>query len=128
MHIPELILDVTVRHPMVARYQPGAAERAGVAATMAEAEEQTRYPPAAGRKVTAFAVQTWGRLGDFAEQLLPRLAEVATLKARRQGQVTTAGAFLRRWRATLDACLQRGVAASLLAARHGLPGTPHRRH
>ena len=105
----------------------GASQRAGAAAAVAETDKQTRYPPAEGRRITAFAVETWGRLGESAEELLPRLAEVATLRARRQGQVATAGVFLRRWRATLDACLQRGVAASLLAARDGLPGRTHRR-
>ena len=118
---------MTVRHPAVARYQPGASQRAGAAAAIAEADKQQRYPPAEGRKVIAFAVETWGRLGEAAEELLPLLAEAATLRARRRGQDATAGSFLRRWRAMLDGCLQRGVAAALLSATHGLAGRPHKR-
>ena len=127
LHLPELILDMTVRHPFVARYQPAASQRAGSAAAIAEDDKQSRYPPAGGRKVIAFAVETWGRLGESAEELLPLLAEAATLRARRRGQDATAGSFLRRWRAMLDGCLQRGVAAALLSATHGLAGRLHKR-
>ena len=56
LQVPELILDMTVRHPVVARYQPGASQRAGVAAAIAEDDKQARYPPAQGKKVTAFSV------------------------------------------------------------------------
>jgi len=127
LHVPEPILDMTVRHPVVARYQPAASQRAGAAAAIAEDDKQSRYPPAGGRKVIAFAVETWGRLGESAEELLPLLAEAATLRARRRGQDATAGSFLRRWRAMLDGCLQQGVAAALLSATHGLAGKPHKR-
>ena len=127
LHVPELVLDITVRHPVVGRYQPGASQRPGAAAAIAEEDKQTRYPPNGGRKVTAFSVETWGRLGESAEELLRLLAEKATLRARRRGQVVVAGSFLRRWRAMLDGCLQRGVAAALLSAKHGLPGKPHKR-
>ena len=118
---------MTVRHPVVARCQPAASQRAGAAAAIAEDDKQSRYPPAGGRKVIAFAVETWGRLGESAEELLPLLAEAATLRARRQGQDATAGSFLRRWRAMLHGCLQRGVAAALLSATHGLAGRLHKR-
>ena len=127
MHLPELIVDVTLRHPMVARYQPRASRTAGYAAAEAADDKQKRYPPAQGRTVTAFALETWGRLGDSAEELLATLAAEATRHARRHGHAVTASSFMRRWRATLDACLQRGVAAALLAARCGLPGKSHRR-
>lgn len=36
MHLPELIVDVTVRHPTVERYQPVASRVAGAAAAKAE--------------------------------------------------------------------------------------------
>ena len=127
MHLPELIVDVTVRHPVVARCQPRASRQAGVAAAAAEEDKQQRYPPAGGRSVTAFSVETWGRLGLSAEELLATLAAEATRHARRRGHAATASSFLRRWRASLDASLQRGVAAALLAARCGLPGKPHKR-
>ena len=45
LHVPELILDMTVRHPVVARYQPGASQRTGVAAAAGETDKQARYPP-----------------------------------------------------------------------------------
>ena len=128
MHLPELIIDVTVRHPVVARYQPNASSQPGAAAAEAEADKQARYPPAGGRSVSAFAVETWGRLGQTAEELLTTLAAEATRHARRRGHVVTTGAFMRKWRASLDASLQRGIAAALLSARCGMPGKPHRRH
>jgi len=127
LHLPELIIDVTIRHPMVQRYQPSASRQAGVAAAAAEKDKQQRYPPAAGRTVTAFAMETWGRLGLSGEELLQALAAEAARHARRHGQTATAGAFIRRWRATLDASLQRGVAAALTSSRCGLPGKTHRR-
>ena len=104
-----------------------AAQDAGATAQVAEEDKQQRYPPAQGRAVTAFAVETWGRLGDSAEELLTILAAEATRHARRQGHVVTASSFMRRWRSTLDASLQRSVASALLAARCGLPGKPHKR-
>ena len=65
MHLPELIIDVTIRHPMVTRYQPRAASIAGAPAAMAEEDKQKRYPST--RTVTAFAIETWARLGDIAD-------------------------------------------------------------
>ena len=126
LQIQDLLVDVTVRHPMVAAYQPAASSQDGVAAIVAEGKKQVRYPPRAGRAVTPFAVETWGRLGPHAEQLLQLLAGEATRYARRRGHSATAGAFLRKWRATLNALLQKSVAKSLRAARVGLPGRPHK--
>ena len=90
-------------------------------------KEGQRYPPAQGRGVWTLAMETWGHLGNEAEETLTTLAAEATRHARRHGHVVTAGSFIRRWRASLDASLQRGVAAALLAARCGLPGTSHRK-
>ena len=74
-------------------------------------------------------VETWGRLGEDGEALLTDLAASAARHAMRRGQQTTAGAFLRRWRSTLDACLLRGMARVLDASRQGLPGRKlHIRH
>ena len=75
-----------------------------------------------------FAVETWGRLGDAAESLLQQLAAAATRHGRRRGHEVDAGSRLTRWRAILDASLQRSVAEMLIAARCGLPGRPlHRK-
>ena len=125
--IQDLLVDVTIRHPMSDRYQPAAARVPAAAANAAAEEKRERYPPRSGRQVVPFAMETWGRLDAEAESLLQQLAAAATLHARRRGQAATAGAFLRRWRAILDACLQRSMAASLTAARLGLPGKPFQR-
>ena len=46
--VGDLILDVTVRHPMAARYQPSASVLDGHAAGKPEEEEIATYPPTAG--------------------------------------------------------------------------------
>ena len=56
MHLPERIFDMTIRHQMVQRYQPGASRQAGTAAAAAEKDEQHCYPPAAGRAIIALAM------------------------------------------------------------------------
>ena len=65
-------IDVTVRHPAAGspseRHQ--AARRAGEAARRAEREKHQRYP---GDSLTAFAVETYGRVGAEARQWLLRL-------------------------------------------------------
>ena len=43
---------------------------AAAAATVAEKDKQQRYPPAGGRVVRTFAMETWGRLGNEAEETL----------------------------------------------------------
>ena len=126
--IQDLLIDVTVRHPMVSAYQPHASQTAGVAALRAEALKFERYPEKDGRSIVPFAVETWGRLGEHAENLLQMLGAEATRHARLRGHAATASSFMRRWRAALDAVLQRGVAMSLIAAREGLPGRAHCRH
>jgi hypothetical protein len=118
--LPDLLLDVTVRHPRAARYRPAAERFAASAATKAEAEKRDRYPPAGGRQVWPVAHETWGRLGPAAEQLLQLCASAAARRAHRRGKVS--GGELRRWRARLDGCLQRAVAMQQAAAVRGLPG------
>ena len=118
--LPDLLLDVTVRHPRAARYRPAAEKTAASAASKAEAEKRDRYPPAGGRQVWPVAHETWGRLGPAAEQLLQLCASAAARRAHRRGRVS--GGELRRWRARLDGCLQRAVAMQQAAAVRGLPG------
>jgi hypothetical protein len=127
LHIEDLLVDVTVRHPMASAYQPSASSRDGAAASVAEEKKLLRYPARGGRSVVPFAMETWGRLGPSAEELMQTLASEATRHARRRGNDATAGAFLRRWRATLDAVLQKSMAKALMSARVGLPGRPHQR-
>jgi hypothetical protein len=125
LRIQDLLVDVTVRHPMASAYQPAAASQDNAAAEAAEAQKSDRYPPRGGRSIVPFAVETWGRLGPQAEQLLESLAAEASRHAVRRGQDATAGDFVRRWRATLDALLQKDIALALDSARCGLPGRPH---
>ena len=127
LRVRDLLVDVTVRHPVADRYQPAAAREAGATAADAAKEKLEKYPARAGRTVTPFALETWGRMDRTAEDLLQTLAAAATQQARWHGQAATASATLRRWRASIDACLQRGVARERIAARCGLAGRPLRR-
>ena len=110
---------------MAAAYQPSASSHDGAAAEKAEEKKFKRYPARGGRVVRPFGMETWGRLGPHAEQLLQTLAGEAALHARRRGHSATAGSYLRRRRATLDAMLQKSMAKALISARCGLPGKPH---
>lgn len=120
-------MDVTIRHPMASKYQPDASRIAGSAAKDGESGKFARYPAKDNRTITPFAVETWGRLGEYAEDLLQELACEATRHARLRGQAATPSNFLRRWRAAMDACLHKGIVNSLQSARCGLPGRAHRR-
>ena len=95
----------------------------GAAAAANETDKQARYPPAGGRKVIALSVETLGRLGGSEEELLPFLAQTATLRASSRGHDVVAGSFSRRWRAVLDGCSQQEVAAALRSTTHGLAGS-----
>jgi hypothetical protein len=118
--LPDLLLDITVRHPRAARYRPAAETTAAAAASKAESEKLERYPAANGREVWPVAHETWGRLGPAAEQLLQLCASAAARRAHRRGKVS--GGELKRWRARLDGCLQRSVAMQQASATRGLPG------
>ena len=127
VHIEDLLIDVTIRHPMSTRYQPRAAQQSGWATECAMRDKEERYPAAGGRSVRTFALETWGRSGTSDEELLQFIATEAVRHARRRGHTLTAGSFLRQWRATIGASLQKGVAAALMSARCGLPGHAHQR-
>ena len=117
---PDLLLDITVRNPVADRYRSSAAKGEAVAAAHAEQDKFDRYPAAGGRQVWPVAYEVYGRAGEQAEQLLELLAAAARRRAHRRGKA--AGQELQRWRARLDAVLQRAVAAQVLSARVGLPG------
>ena len=91
---------------------------------MAEAEKQLRYPPAAGRRVTTFAIETWGRLGSEAEQVLQQLAAAARRRDLQRDRLAING--IPKWRALIDATNQRSIARRLLAAFLGTDGRPWR--
>ena len=121
--IVDLIVDVTVRHPTCAKYGRTDLETER-AATMAEAEKQQRYPPAAGRRVTTLAVETWGRMGAVAEQVLQQLAAAA--RRRDQQRDRLAVNRIPKWRALIDATNQRSIARRILGAFLGSDGKPWR--
>ena len=81
-------IDVTVRHP--AAGSPSevnqAARRAGEAARRGERAKHARYP---GDTLTAFAVETYGRVGVEARQWLRRVAEELP-EATRTAEITRA--------------------------------------
>ena len=56
---------------------------AGSAAQASEKEKYDRYPSNAGRSVLPAAHETWGRLGQVAEDLLAHSAAAATWRAYR---------------------------------------------
>ena len=108
--IGDLLVDVTIRHPMAATYQSAASEQVGHAAAKASDQKLKRYP--------AFG----GRLGSGAEELLDHLAASAARREAMRGHASSAGSCLKRWRAALDAVVQRGVASAVLSAKYGLAG------
>ena len=118
--LPDLLLDVTVRHPRAGWYRDAAASTPSAAASAGEREKYDRYPASAGRAVWPVAHETWGRLGPEAERLLVALAAAARRQAHRRGR--PAGRELDRWRQHLDGILQPAVELQLIAAVHGLPG------
>ena len=123
--VSDALIDVTIRHPADLRYQPGAANSPRLTAAKAEEEKRARYPPARGRITTPFAIESWGRLGSGAEALLVHLSAAASQRDLRRGRVEVGR--LQRWRARLDATVQKGIVRSLAAACEGLPGRAHQR-
>ena len=119
--LPDLLADVTVRHPTTDLFMPTASEITGYAAGRGEAAKASRYPPAGGRVVLALAHETYGRLGPAAEDLLLRCVAVAARKAHREGRGPDRN-LLKTWRARLDASLVRGLATQLHQAHAGTPG------
>ena len=115
------LFDITVRHPGAARYADAAAVTTGATAEHGDRDKADRY----GSSVFALVHESWGRLGEVAESLLMTAAEVAARLDWRRGRVP--GQRLQRWRAQLDADLQRAQASMQLSAINGLPGRTHRR-
>ena len=80
--LPDCLVDVTVRHPFLDRYQPAANRIAGSTARAAEKEKKEKYPASGGRCVWPAAHETWGRLCTGAKDILLRCAAAATRRAR----------------------------------------------
>ncbi len=119
---PDILADITVRHPVWPTYMPQAADETGYTAQRAEHEKLVKYPPVPGCTVTPLAHETFGRLGTRAEELLVRCAAIATWRAHRRGREP--GPVLKNWRTRLDAALMRGVVHQLHRACTGTSGAP----
>ena len=117
VEVGDLIIDVTVRHPAVPRCQPGASNIDGYAASEADDEKTATYPRAGGNICTLLAAETWGRLSQTAEEVLLRLNTAAAKYDRSRDRRDRHR--LARWRAQVDATLQRGVVAAILGSRFG---------
>ena len=115
------LFDITVRHSGAARYEEAAADDDGATAARGSRDKNNRY----GAYVSALVHESWGRLSDVAESLLMTAAEAAARLDWRRGRIP--GQRLQRWRAQLDADLQRAQASMQYAAVNGLPGKAHRR-
>ena len=125
LEAPDILLDITVRHPRASRYRPLSENEPGSAAAKAEKEKADRYPSASGRHVIPVAHETWGRLGSQAEQFLDTCASAAQRRAHRRCRVS--GGEGRRWRARLDGALHRAVAMQQASGQRGLPGRRRQR-
>ena len=115
------LFDITVRHPGASRYASSAADADAATAEHGERDKAQRY----GSTVVALVHESWGRLNDAAESLLAAAAEAAARLDWRRGR--TPGQRLQRWRAQLDADLQRAQVGMQHAAVQGLPGRAHKR-
>ena len=103
---------------MAARYLPPAADMDGYACDKAAENKQRRYLAQHGRKVSTFAMESWGRVGEEGEAILDVIAGAASRYDLFRGRYSRGR--LTRWRCILDGTLQHGIAKALLAARYGL--------
>ena len=79
------LLDATWRHAGVQHAVKGAARTDGFAALEGEKDKAKRYPPCAGKSVTACAVELWGRPGTQFVNFLEELAALARGKQFEKG-------------------------------------------
>ena len=101
-------VDVTIRCPVAARYNPGAAVP-GCTAEQGEAEKRDRY----GHQVMPLAFETWGRLGDKGIAAMKVLAAAARTLASDPRDTRN---LLARWRLELEAALSFAQADVMLLA------------
>ena len=119
--LAQQLFDITVRHPGAARYANHASSEDGATADRGRRDKHDRY----GDLVIPLVHESWGRLGNAAEALLNAASEAAARLDWRRGKVP--GNRIQRWRAQLDADLQRAQAAMQCSAASGLPGKAIRR-
>ena len=107
-----LHLDTTVRHPGTAgALQRGSARKVGVALTQASREKHNRYPASDGFKVTPLTAECWGRIGYEAEELIEGMAQIASRRRLRAGELPIN--FAKTWRSRISTSLQIALSMSL---------------
>ena len=108
-------VDVTVTHPWKAATRHKAATEPGTAARQAAERKAKRYGPGSGGvRVRPFAVETWGRLGPEASELLQVLSAAWAAKVhahpRRLAQQVV------RWKENIGAAVVRAMASTVAHA------------
>ena len=69
----EVLIDVAVKHPCTEQLMQHAAAKDGHAGGVAEREKRREYILPGGKALTPFGVETFGRLGPAAEELLSKI-------------------------------------------------------
>ena len=111
-------IDLTVRHPLAAKYRARAAREDGAAAKIAENAKRIRYPAVAAAGLLPaepFAVETFGRLGPAALKLL-HSARQRRVEADASLRGWAGCALFQRWLAVLSVSLQQSLFESAQAA------------
>ena len=75
-----LNIDVVVTHPACQSYRGAAAKRPGSANRTAEARKRSAHEGGTGHRFVPFAIETYGRLGDAAMDLLKVWADDAATR------------------------------------------------
>ena len=118
-------VDATVGHPWRKSGRAQASSVDGSTAAAAEGRKRKRYGEGQGGiTVSPFAVETWGRLGTSATELLAKMA--AHWAGNASLGPAAAAAKVRRWRAELGIALARAQAAT--AAKAGSCSQPREGH
>jgi hypothetical protein len=108
-------VDATVGHPWRKTGRTKAGNVDGSTAAAAEERKRQRYGEGRGGiTVTPFAVETWGRFGIGATELLAKMAAHCAGSA--SFGPAAAAAKVRRWRAELGIALARAQAATAAKA------------
>ena len=122
----EVLIDVAVKHPCTAQLMQHAATTDGYAAKLAERETLEEHTFPGGKTLTPFGVETFGRLGAAAEELLGKMQAVAANRSRLRGG--GAHRIVERLRGKIDALVCRQASRMCVMAEHGLEGSgPYRR-
>eukprot|EP00975_Prorocentrum_lima_P018943 3990162-Prorocentrum_lima.AAC.1 len=70
MALANIYFEITIRHPLAARYVSAAAKESGAAARKGESDKHGTYPDTANAKLWPLCHETYGRMGPAAESML----------------------------------------------------------